>query len=412
MPKRNGHVPAYRLHKPSGQARVIIDGKHVYLGVYGSPESREKYARLLAQMSSKQENAVASCHGQSNPDLSVSEMLLAYWQFAQAYYSKDGEPTKELACMREALRPLRRLYGNTRAAEFGPQALKTIRQHMVDELDLCRNVVNRRIGRIKRVFKWAVSEEIVPSGVFHSLQAVPGLRFGRTNARETQPVTPVEDEHVQAILPFLSPHVAAMVMVQRYSGMRPGDVVKMRLRDIDRSGDVWIYEPADHKNRWRGHRRVIPIGPKAQAVLAPFLDRAPDAFLFSPRESEAWRLANRPPYSGHERKTKIYPSELRAREKAKQARRRRKPKRPKRDRYDTGSATVDDEEDPPDQSEDDPTAGYLGITLYPDGRVTRKGHGEIKLDPNRQMYKILKLLHDRGAARARSRGACAVTVTR
>jgi hypothetical protein len=48
MPKRNGHVPAYRLHKPSGQARVIIDGKHVYLGEYGSPESREKYARLLA----------------------------------------------------------------------------------------------------------------------------------------------------------------------------------------------------------------------------------------------------------------------------------------------------------------------------------------------------------------------------
>ncbi len=48
MPKRNGHVPAYRLHKPSGQARVIIDGKHVYLGGYGSPESREKYARLLA----------------------------------------------------------------------------------------------------------------------------------------------------------------------------------------------------------------------------------------------------------------------------------------------------------------------------------------------------------------------------
>jgi len=24
-------VPAYRLHKPSGQARVIVDGKHVYL---------------------------------------------------------------------------------------------------------------------------------------------------------------------------------------------------------------------------------------------------------------------------------------------------------------------------------------------------------------------------------------------
>ena len=46
MPRNNGHVPAYRLHKPSGQARVIINHEHIYLGKFGSAESREKYARL------------------------------------------------------------------------------------------------------------------------------------------------------------------------------------------------------------------------------------------------------------------------------------------------------------------------------------------------------------------------------
>ncbi len=45
-PKR---APAYSLHKPSGQARVILDGRHVYLGPHDSPQSREKYARLLAE---------------------------------------------------------------------------------------------------------------------------------------------------------------------------------------------------------------------------------------------------------------------------------------------------------------------------------------------------------------------------
>ena len=40
MPRRSPHVPAYRLHKPSGQARVIIDGEHVYLGVYGTQKAR------------------------------------------------------------------------------------------------------------------------------------------------------------------------------------------------------------------------------------------------------------------------------------------------------------------------------------------------------------------------------------
>ena len=32
-------VPAYRLHKPSGQARAIVDGRHVYLGKFNSAET-------------------------------------------------------------------------------------------------------------------------------------------------------------------------------------------------------------------------------------------------------------------------------------------------------------------------------------------------------------------------------------
>jgi hypothetical protein len=50
------------------------------------------------------------------------------------------------------------------------------------------------------------------------------------------------------------------------------------------------------------------LGPEAQRILAPFLDRAPDSCLFSPAESEQWRLENRPPYHGRERKTPVYAS--------------------------------------------------------------------------------------------------------
>jgi len=338
MPKRNGRVPSYRLHKPSGQARVIVAGQHLYLGKYGSPESREKYARLIAEMSVDEAHPVAAKPNcSSQPEISINEMLLAYWQFAETYYCKDGEPTKELECMKEAIWPLRQLYGSTKAVDFGPQALKAVRQHMIAEQNLCRNVVNRRIGRIKRVFKWAVAEEIVPSSVFHGLQALAGLRYGRSEARETEPIKPVDDQHVDAVLPFVTPHVSAMIQVQRLTGMRPSDVCKMRPCDIDRSSDVWVFEPYEHKNRWRGHRRLIPIGPKAQAILQPFLDRDPEAFLFSPRESEAWRLEHRPVYFKHERKTRVYPCELRVRAAKKEARKRRKPKRQKGDRYNTAS---------------------------------------------------------------------------
>lgn len=48
MPRRAGKVPAYSLHKASGKAVVRLDGKDHYLGPYGSPESHERYERLIA----------------------------------------------------------------------------------------------------------------------------------------------------------------------------------------------------------------------------------------------------------------------------------------------------------------------------------------------------------------------------
>jgi site-specific recombinase XerC len=336
MTKRNGHVPAYRLHKPSGQARVIIARRHIYLGPYGSAESREKYARIIAETAVNVEKPDISAALYQPESLSVNEVILAYWRFAEGYHVLGGEPTKEMDCIREALVPLREHYGLSSARSFGPKSLKALQQHMISR-GLCRTLINQRIGRIKRVFKWAVSEELVPAAVFHGLQAVAGLRFGHTEARETEPVKPVPDEHVDAVLPFVTPHVAAMIQLQRLTGTRPCEVVIARPCDIDMSGDVWVYEPEDHKNRWRGSRRLIPIGPKAQAILQPFLDRDPNTYIFSPKESDAWRRENRPVYYQAKRKTPIYPSELRARERLKQERRNQTPKRPKRDRYDTAS---------------------------------------------------------------------------
>ena len=124
-------------------------------------------------------------------DLSINEIVLAYWQLAKTYYSKDGRPTKELSCMREALRPLRQLYGHTSARNFGPKALKAVRQRMIDR-SLSRGLINRRVGRIKRVFKWAVAEELIPPTVHHGLQAVAGLGYGRT--KDSREVTG-EDSH-------------------------------------------------------------------------------------------------------------------------------------------------------------------------------------------------------------------------
>jgi len=56
--------------------------------------------------------------------------------------------------------------------------------------------------------------------------------------------------------------------------------------DVDRTGEVWTYRPKRHKTEHLDHDRVVDLGPRAQAALAPYLlGRAPDSFCFSPEEA-------------------------------------------------------------------------------------------------------------------------------
>lgn len=156
---------------------------------------------------------------------------------------------------------------------------------------MARSVVNGRINRIRRVFKWAVAVEMVPVAVHQALTAVQGLKRGRSEARETNPIKPVPEEHVTAVKKHVSRQVWALVQLQRLTGMRAGEVVIMRGRDLDMGGKVWLYRPGSYKTQHHGHERIVEIGPKAQAVIKPFLKADIEAYLFSPRDAEAERRA-------------------------------------------------------------------------------------------------------------------------
>jgi Site-specific recombinase XerC len=91
--------------------------------------------------------------------------------------------------------------------------------------------------------------------------------------------------------------------------MRPQDVRNLRGIDItDRDKDVWRYVPFTHKTEHKGKVRIVPIGPKAQAILMPYLidkESAPEAFLFSPRDTVRLQQMER----RRKRKTKVQPSQ-------------------------------------------------------------------------------------------------------
>ena len=119
-----------------------------------------------------------------------------YWDWAQNYYQ---HPT-EMHNITMSCRPWKYLYGDKPIREFGPLALKPVRELMVTGYEhpkygrqrgLCRKNINDRIGRIKRIIKYGVENELVPSSVYQALQAVPGLRRGKTEAKESPKVKPV-----------------------------------------------------------------------------------------------------------------------------------------------------------------------------------------------------------------------------
>ena len=213
-------TPSYRRHKPSGQAVVTLNGRDCYLGKLGSPESRAEYDRLISEWLANGRRLA----GPEEPpaDLTVNELLAAFWRHADAHYrTPSGGPALELENLKDALRPVRRRYGTTAARAFGPKSLKAIRVALVGE-GLARTTVNARVNRIRRVFKWAASEELIPAQIHEGLKSVEGLLEGQSGVRESAPVEPVPIDRIEAVLPFLSSPVAALIRLQLLTGCRAG----------------------------------------------------------------------------------------------------------------------------------------------------------------------------------------------
>ena len=172
-------LPTYSLHKATGQARVWLNGKDHYLGTYGSEESRLRYAELIKAHATGVAVDPLAADGTQDDGLSVNELVQAYLTFAARHYQKNGSITAEVHCVRSAVRPLVNLFGDTPAKKFGPAALNAVRQSMIDSGSMCRDFINKSVGRIRRVFKYAVENELIPASVLTGLQALSPLLAGR-----------------------------------------------------------------------------------------------------------------------------------------------------------------------------------------------------------------------------------------
>jgi len=96
MSRKN--LPGYLLHKRSGQAVVVIQGKTIYLGKYKSKASREEYEKVIAEY---------IANGRKLPPtrgigsgISIEELMIKFLEWAESYYIKNGKVTNTFTLCR------------------------------------------------------------------------------------------------------------------------------------------------------------------------------------------------------------------------------------------------------------------------------------------------------------------------
>ena len=320
MPKS---VPGYQLFKARNIGYVNWKGKRYYFSgaPYNSEESIRAYQDFLR----------TNCGVNRSPSAPVvlpkpcKEITLAkladlYLQQAEKIF---GGKKSEFIHYRRILELTVERYGHLLARDFGPACLSELRDYLANNdmvryhrnragkvtgqvtYRLARTTINHFLGNLRRVFKWAVAQELLPPERLVALGAVQGLRYDRSGARETEPRQPVEWAAVELVLPKLSPVVADMVRLQWHTGCRPQSICGLKPCEVDRSKSPWVWTPTTHKGKHRGQSLVIFIGPEGQRILAPYLNRPAHKYCFSPRESVAIRKQ-----TGQPRKNRKPKSEL------------------------------------------------------------------------------------------------------
>lgn len=305
MARPKSKAPARHYHL-SGQSVVTIDGKDYYLGKHDSPESIARYAVLIGiyqagglklpedfdteQLDGKAAALLGSLDApsrQSDQPITVGHVTALFRSHVADKYSGSRN---DLNRNNKLCDEIDVQFGNILASEFGPVRLKAFRDSLVAR-GLARKYVNRVVNCVIAIFRHGVSVELVDVATVERLRTLEPLRYGQTQAPEKQSTRPANLEHVRATAKHFSPVIKAMVRVQVATGMRPIELFRMRPCDIDRSGEVWIYSPQTHKTMRTGRAKLIPIVGDAREAIEDYLNREPDAHIFSPAESTQWHRA-------------------------------------------------------------------------------------------------------------------------
>ena len=283
MTRQRRSAPAVRIHRTTGHARVRYQGKEYWLGRAGTPEADARYRQLIAAWARHEPEPMPP----APPGRVTVAELLALWLIRR---KGDGTNLRKNAqwWLARAMAATLQQHAAVRICEFGPrlyqQWLAEVASRPITRgsAGTTRTVTHCRkiAAEFRRMIAYGVGQEMFPVAVLTALDCVKGAPL--TGARPAGKRQPVPEADLNAAVDHLPPVFRAIVQVIARAGARPSEVLRLRPCEIERGDGVWFLRPTFHKNERLGKSRVLVLGPRCQAALAPWISGVhPDSFVFT-----------------------------------------------------------------------------------------------------------------------------------
>ena len=307
---------------------MTVDGKRkqITLGAWGSKEALEAYKRLTSEATISDSNSGA---------VTIATLCARFYADAQERAADPSNKfdSRELRHYATVIKYLVTLYGSTLANRFSASNYREYRAYLVsiaptvervpdgvysDNKDnrargivgqpkyrvtkraWTSNYITQLMRYLRMIFSWGVGHDLIDPATAERFKHVERLRC---NAPTKQPRLDVPDDIIKATLPYLTPTVRDMVIIQRQNALRPNEVCGLRVGDIDTSGDVWSVRKIT--------KTYIPMiivfcESDRQIIERHIAGKAPEDYLFTPAEAmqELWAA------QAARRKSKVTPSQL------------------------------------------------------------------------------------------------------
>jgi integrase len=232
-----GPYPALSLEAARNKARELLAGVKI--------SGRDPMAERKAERTARRKAETAT-----------------FEALATCYLEEHAKRNKRLRAWKEDERKLRvevlPVWGSRPAADIRRTDVRDLLERIAQERGgVC---ANRTRTLISRVYSFGMEKERVESNPVHGVKRV------YVEAPRERVLTEEELRELWPLFDRLQPAVAAAWRLVLLTAQRPGEVLSMRWRDLERDSRGWWWNlPAELTKTNRAHR--VPLSPQALAVI-------------------------------------------------------------------------------------------------------------------------------------------------